>query len=67
MKKQNKKLQFLKNSITELTDPQIKGINGGCQFSDSSGPTKDIKFSIIDNNTSLNNTSLVIPDLLLGN
>lgn len=47
MKTQNTKLQFGKSSITELNDKQVKGINGGCQQSDSSGPTKTIKISII--------------------
>ena len=45
MKTQNTKLQFGKSSITELNDNQVIGINGGCQQSDSSGPTI-IKFSI---------------------
>ncbi|WP_290701543.1 class I lanthipeptide [Lacinutrix sp.] len=44
MKTQNTKLQFGKSSITELNDSQSLGVNGGCQWSESSGQT--IKISI---------------------
>jgi len=47
MKTQNNKLAFSKKSITELTDSQSKTVNGGCQWSHSSGPTLSIKLSII--------------------
>lgn len=47
MKTQSKKLQFGKSSITELNDSQAIGVNGGCQWSDSSGQTVSIiKISI---------------------
>ncbi|WP_290701538.1 class I lanthipeptide [Lacinutrix sp.] len=47
MKTQNTKLQFGKSSITELNDSQSLGVNGGCQWSESSGQTISIiKFSI---------------------
>lgn len=45
MKTQKKKLVFGKHSITELNEIQALGINGGCQWSDSSGPSI-IKISI---------------------
>jgi len=48
MKTQNTKLQFSKNSITELSDFQTLHVNGGCQWSNSSGPTKTIRTSLID-------------------
>ena len=54
MKTQNKKLQFDKSSITELNENQVIGVNGGCQWSDSSGPTKTIKISIIRQPTTHN-------------
>ena len=47
MKTQNNKLNFSKNAITELNDSQSIGVNGGCQWSNSSGPTKDIFYSYI--------------------
>ena len=37
MKKEKTKLVFTKETITELTDQQIKKVNGGCQWGDSSG------------------------------
>jgi len=53
-------LQFSKDSITELSDPQIHGIKGGCQWSNSSGFTKITKISIIGN------PSVVTTDDILG-
>jgi len=48
MKTQNNKLNFKKDSITELNDSQAIGINGGCQWSDSSGQTVSIiKISVV--------------------
>ena len=40
------KLAFGKNAITELNDHQTMAVNGGCQWSNSSGHTT-IKFSIV--------------------
>jgi hypothetical protein len=48
MKTQKHKLVFSKNSITELTDAQTNNVNGGCQWSHSSGPTLSIKLSIVN-------------------
>jgi len=48
MKTQSTKLQFGKSSITELNDLQSLGVNGGCQWSDSSGSTVDFpKLSVL--------------------
>lgn len=46
MKTQKQKLVFSKNSIAELSDFESKIVNGGCQWSHSSGPTLTIKISI---------------------
>lgn len=48
MKKQNEKLVFTKESILELQDGQLLGVNGGCQHSDSSTMDTSIKISIKD-------------------
>lgn len=45
MKTQNTKLQFGKNSIVELNDSQSLGVNGGCQWSESSGQTINLSFT----------------------
>lgn len=47
MKTQKHKLVFSKKAITELTESQTKAVNGGCQWSQSSGPTLSIKLSIV--------------------
>ncbi len=37
MKKDKTKLVFTKETVTELTDVEIRKVNGGCQWGDSSG------------------------------
>ncbi|RLJ63318.1 hypothetical protein CLV86_1855 [Lacinutrix venerupis] len=54
MKTQSSKLQFDKNSITELNSSESIAVNGGCQWSQSSGPTLTIKISIVADNPSQN-------------
>ncbi|WP_044401253.1 class I lanthipeptide [Lacinutrix sp. Hel_I_90] len=51
MKTQKTELQFGKSSITELNDNQTKAVNGGCQWSQSSGPTLTLNISIIKDPT----------------
>ena len=46
MKTKNNKLEFSKNSITELSDFQSIAVNGGCQWGDSSGATVDLTKTI---------------------
>ena len=62
MKTQNTKLQFGKSSITELNDSQSLGVNGGCQWSESSGQTVSLislGTTSIGGTTSINDPSLV--------